>query len=109
MYCCDKKCFEAPRCQVDGIACERCQSLSFCRCLCKTHMDKQEFCCNNKCFVSPRCQVDGIACERCQSYCLDVYAKHIWINRSFVAITNVSLLERRLRITITITICVACT
>lgn len=35
-YCCDKKCFEAPDNQVDGIACNKCENFSYCMCKCKS-------------------------------------------------------------------------
>lgn len=33
-YCCDDKCFEIPTSQVDGLACDRCYSYSYCVCYC---------------------------------------------------------------------------
>ena len=36
-YCCEKKCFEEPRDQVDGLACFVCKSFSFCICRCETY------------------------------------------------------------------------
>lgn len=33
-YCCSKKCFEIPKDQVDGRACNKCQAFSYCICDC---------------------------------------------------------------------------
>lgn len=33
-YCCNNKCFEVPRCQVDGLACSFCNSYCYCTCNC---------------------------------------------------------------------------
>lgn len=38
-YCCEKKCFKQPHCQVDGIACRKCEGFSYCRCRCETYRD----------------------------------------------------------------------
>lgn len=40
-YCCKWKCFEIPFCQVDGIACMKCESFSYCCCKCKTFMEEK--------------------------------------------------------------------
>lgn len=41
-YCCENKCFEIPRSQVDGIACNRCYSFSYCVCYCEIIQKKME-------------------------------------------------------------------
>lgn len=39
IYCCENKCFETPRDQVDGIACTKCYNFCYCICNCiKTKM-----------------------------------------------------------------------
>lgn len=39
-YCCNKKCFKTPSTQVDGIACMKCKSFSYCCCKCQTFQKK---------------------------------------------------------------------
>lgn len=34
-YCCNNRCFEVPRCQVDGLACSFCNSYCYCKCKCE--------------------------------------------------------------------------
>ena len=45
-YCCNEKCFRVPEDQVDGKACDKCNSYCYCRCSCKTYqknrLDKLE-------------------------------------------------------------------
>lgn len=41
-YCCENKCFETPKSQVDGLACTRCASYCYCVCNCKIIQDKME-------------------------------------------------------------------
>lgn len=36
MYCCKEKCFPVTGTQVDGLACFKCESFSFCKCRCIT-------------------------------------------------------------------------
>lgn len=36
LYCCEKRCYPQPMTQVDGMACTKCRSFSFCVCMCKT-------------------------------------------------------------------------
>lgn len=38
-FCCRRRCFRAPRTQVDGMACDKCHSFSYCRCLCETYRE----------------------------------------------------------------------
>ncbi len=38
-YCCEKKCFTTPWCQVDGIACRKCMSFNYCQCDCVTFQE----------------------------------------------------------------------
>lgn len=33
-YCCKMRCFKIPECQVDGVACRKCRSFSYCTCRC---------------------------------------------------------------------------
>jgi hypothetical protein len=35
-YCCKLECLQVPNCQVDGMACQKCRSYSYCRCNCKS-------------------------------------------------------------------------
>lgn len=39
-YCCKLECFKEPRCQVDGMACSKCRSFSYCKCKCKSYKPK---------------------------------------------------------------------
>lgn len=51
-YCCELKCFDMTGYDVvDGIACNTCQSFSFCRCKCKTFLKEElyNFCCKHLC------------------------------------------------------------
>lgn len=45
-FCCEKKCLIQPDCQVDGLACRKCESFSYCRCKCETY--KKDVIKNNK-------------------------------------------------------------
>ena len=36
-YCCEKKCLKQPFWQVSGIACNKCESYSYCSCKCITY------------------------------------------------------------------------
>ena len=38
-FCCSKKCFPIPQCQVDGMACKLCRGYGYCRCSCLTFDD----------------------------------------------------------------------
>ena len=38
-YCCSQKCFRAPQEQVDGRACDICNSFNYCRCECDTYYE----------------------------------------------------------------------
>lgn len=38
-YCCEKKCFEQPKCLIDCIPCRQCEGFSYCRCGCGTYKD----------------------------------------------------------------------
>ena len=78
MYCCKEKCFKIPSTTVDGIACTKCESCSYCQCRCKTfvkEMEKQKpkqetvtfyntnhfnTCCPDKCFKFNVSQLRGI-------------------------------------------------
>lgn len=36
-YCCENKCFVRPKLEVDGLACEICESYGICKCQCKSY------------------------------------------------------------------------
>lgn len=35
-FCCGRKCFVAPRCEVDGLACRVCYTFCYCQCRCES-------------------------------------------------------------------------
>ncbi|ACF05301.1 hypothetical protein [Adoxophyes orana nucleopolyhedrovirus] len=40
-YCCEKKCFKAPRLHLDGLVCDKCNGYNFCHCMCVTHIKRE--------------------------------------------------------------------
>lgn len=65
-YCCYQKCFPAPNEIVDGMACRKCRSFEFCRCLCVTYMQwmREKYCCELFC-IEPANNI----CLLCQGLC----------------------------------------
>ncbi|BAC67260.1 hypothetical protein AhnVgp009 [Adoxophyes honmai nucleopolyhedrovirus] len=40
-FCCEKKCFTAPRLHLDGLVCDKCNGYNFCHCMCVTHIKRE--------------------------------------------------------------------
>lgn len=70
-YCCEQKCFQIPGTRVDGLACRKCRSLSYCHCKCVKHKQwlRENYCCELLCIEPPK-----DICLLCQGpcYCLCV-------------------------------------
>ena len=73
-YCCSKKCIKAPNPIKDELACEKCQSIGYCKCECETfnkiEIPKENvfYCCAKRCMKAPEEIVDGPACDICNCY-----------------------------------------
>lgn len=85
-FCCKLKCFRSPTIQVDGLACRKCFSFSYCKCICKSKNNGQNnivvvkdtfsfyvlemsgffACCGNKCKIVHISQCIYQDCGECR-------------------------------------------
>ncbi|KAG8170333.1 hypothetical protein JTE90_014804 [Oedothorax gibbosus] len=87
-YCCDRKCYKAPETQVDELACEKCHSFGYCKCLCSTLMSiPYNVCCSKKC---SKLGYDICILCRFACYCLCDYRNNDIVKRPGIVTARIN-------------------